>query len=72
MLFRNIWLWAAVTLSLVLHVGVVYIPFLQRAFSTVPLHFGDWIYCAVIASSVLWLREIVKLAARPFKQRPAP
>ena len=68
MLFRNIWLWAAVALSLVLHIGVIYIPFLQQAFSTSPLHFSDWIYCAVIASSVLWLRELAKLAARQFKK----
>jgi P-type Ca2+ transporter type 2C len=31
-LFTNRWLWAAVLLSLVLHAGVVYIPFLQQAF----------------------------------------
>ena len=37
MLFRNIWLWAAVALSLVLHIGVIYIPFLQQAFSTVAI-----------------------------------
>src|SRR4029078_4510894 len=33
-LFADVWLWAAVALSLVLHVAVVYVPFLQAAFST--------------------------------------
>ena len=36
-LFRNHWLWAAVGLSLLLHVAVIYVPFLQQAFSTTSL-----------------------------------
>ena len=43
---------------------VVYVPFLQRAFGTVGLSGGDWLFCTAVASSVLWLREISKLAAR--------
>ena len=34
-LFSNRWLWGAVVLSLVLQVAVIYVPFLQQAFSTV-------------------------------------
>lgn len=60
-LFVNRWLWAAVTLSLVLHAGVVYLPFLQQAFSTVSLNGPDWLICVATASSVLWLRELAKL-----------
>jgi len=63
-LFANGWLWAAVGLSLVLQVGVIYVPFLQKAFSTVPLSGGDWLRCAAAASTVLWLREASKLVAR--------
>jgi Ca2+-transporting ATPase len=59
-LFRNHWLWGAVLLSLLLQAAVIYIPFLQQAFSTVSLSFGDWLRCAVVASSVLWLRELSK------------
>ena len=39
-LFDNRWLWAAVALSVTLQVGVVYTPFLQRAFSTESLSAG--------------------------------
>jgi Ca2+-transporting ATPase len=60
-LFTNHWLWSAVGLSLVLHMAVVYMPFLQSAFSTVPLSIGDWIICVAMASSVLWLRELSKV-----------
>lgn len=63
-LFINGWLWAAVALSLVLHVFVIYTPFLQEAFSTVGLGLIDWLFCAAVASSVLWLRELSKSAWR--------
>jgi Ca2+-transporting ATPase len=68
-LFTNGWLWAAVVLSLLLHALVVYAPFLQEAFSTVSLSAGDWLFCAAVASSVLWLRELSKLAIRGFGGR---
>jgi Ca2+-transporting ATPase len=63
-LFKNPWLWGAVLLSLALQVAVIYIPFLQQAFSTVSLSFNDWLRCAAVASSVLWLRELGKVVTR--------
>ena len=39
-IFQNQWLWGAVGVSLALHVAVIYVPFLQNAFSTVSL--SDW------------------------------
>ena len=63
-LFRNRWVWGAVGLSLLLHVAVIYIPFLQNAFSTVNLSLNDCFPCAAVASSVLWLRELSKLIRR--------
>ncbi len=63
-LFTNMWLWGAVGLSLALHVAVIYTPFLQQAFSTSHLSPGDWVRCAVAASSVLWLRELSKALSR--------
>jgi P-type Ca2+ transporter type 2C len=63
-LFSNLWLWAAVGLSILLQLAVIYIPLLQEAFSTVSLSFADWIRCVVVASSVLWLRELNKLLTR--------
>jgi P-type Ca2+ transporter type 2C len=63
-LFRNSWLWGAVALSLLLHVAVIYVPFLQNAFSTVSLTGADWLRCAAVASSVLWLRELSKVITR--------
>jgi len=62
--FTNRWLWAAVVLSVCLHAAVVYVPFLQSAFSTVSLGFDDWLLCGVVASSVLWLHELSKIVVR--------
>lgn len=63
-LFTNAWLWAAMGGSVALQAFVVYVPVLQRAFGTTPLSGGDWIFCAAVASSVLWLREASKAIAR--------
>jgi Ca2+-transporting ATPase len=60
-LFSNRWLWGAVILSLFLQGAVVYLPFMQPAFSTVALSADDWLRCIAVASSVLWLRELSKL-----------
>jgi P-type Ca2+ transporter type 2C len=60
LLFVNRWLWLAVGGSVVLQVLVVYVPFLQRAFGTVGLSAGDWLFCLAVASSVLLLREASK------------
>jgi Ca2+-transporting ATPase len=68
-LFSNTWLWGAVLLALVLQVAVIYLPFLQQAFATVSLSFGDWLRCAVVASSVLWLRELSKVITRATSRR---
>ena len=63
-LLENRWLLAAIALSVLLQMGVVYAPFLQRAFSTERLTMADWLRCTAVASSVLWLREIQKAVGR--------
>ncbi|NLO31642.1 MAG: HAD-IC family P-type ATPase, partial [Methanosarcina mazei] len=68
-MLSNKWLWGAVFLSILLQVMVVYIPFLQQAFSTVSLSPGDWLLCAVVASSVLWLRELSKIFVRAMEDK---
>jgi Ca2+-transporting ATPase len=60
-LFSNPWVWAAISLSIALQCAVLYTPVLQRAFSTRPLSVADWLFCGLIASSVLWLREAEKV-----------
>ena len=68
-LFTNVWLWAAIGGSVALQVLVVYVPFLQRAFGTVPLSARDWLLSVAVASSVLWLREASKFLTRASLRR---
>ncbi|MFQ3664244.1 MAG: cation-translocating P-type ATPase C-terminal domain-containing protein, partial [Chloroflexaceae bacterium] len=68
-LFSNPWLWGALALSFALQALVVYLPGLQRSFSTVPLSLSDWLVCLGVASSVLWLVEGRKLIARRLRRR---
>ena len=63
-LFNNRWLWAAVGFSLLLQLAVIYLPFLQSAFSTVALTVKDWLCCLLVASSVLWVQEVNKFFKR--------
>ncbi len=70
-LFTNAWLWAAVATSVALQFAVVHLPFLQQAFGTVTLSAGDWLRAVAVASSVLWLRELSKLARRHTRRETA-
>ena len=68
-LFHNRWLWGALGFSLLLQVAVVYVPFLQAAFGTTPLSLREWLLCAAVASSVIWLRELSKVFERSRARR---
>jgi P-type Ca2+ transporter type 2C len=63
-LLRSLWLWVALAVSVTLQLAVVYVPFLQRAFSTQALSASDWMRCTAVASSVLWLSELQKAVSR--------
>ena len=63
-LFVNPWLWAAIGLSLLLQVAVVHLPGLTAGFGTTPLAIDQWLVCAALASTVLWVGELRKLALR--------
>jgi P-type Ca2+ transporter type 2C len=65
-LFTNPWIWLAVFVSIVLQILVIYIPFLQVAFGTVALQASDWLVTVLVASSVLWLRELFLPIRRRF------
>lgn len=63
-LFTNKWLWGAIGISIILQVAVIYIPFLNQPFGTVPLGWFSWIECIVLASVVLWATELRKIWLR--------
>jgi Ca2+-transporting ATPase len=51
-LFSNRKLWLAIASTIILQVVVIYIPFLQPAFDTVPLDLMDWIEIGAVSSTV--------------------
>jgi Ca2+-transporting ATPase len=67
-LFANRWLWGAIALSLLLQVAVVHVRVLNVAFGTVPLDAPQWLVCAALASSVLWLTELRKTLQRAWQK----
>ncbi len=68
-LFRNHWLWLAVAGGLLLQIGVIHLPSLQRAFGTAPLGMADWLSCIAVASSVVFAREAGKAWWRAVDRR---
>jgi Ca2+-transporting ATPase len=62
---------AAVALSLFMHVLVIYVPFLQTAFHTVPLSARDWAIATGVAATLLIGMEVVKVVLR-MERRAAP
>jgi Ca2+-transporting ATPase len=59
---RNLWLSLAGALAL--QVAVVHTGPMQRLFDTVSMTGLQWVVCAAVASSVLWLEEIRKVVLR--------
>jgi Ca2+-transporting ATPase len=62
--FDNKWLLVAIAFSLGTHILVIYLPFLQAAFHTVPLSLVDWLVATAIASTLLIALEIAKIFLR--------
>jgi Ca2+-transporting ATPase len=62
--FSNPWLLLAWAGNMGLQVCVVYVPFLQRAFHTVPLGWSDWGLVLIVAAPVFLVTETVKWVRR--------
>ena len=67
-LFANKWLWAAIALSTLLQVVVIYVPFLNTAFGTMPLSAGAWFECLGLAMIVLVASELRKCVLRALRK----
>jgi len=68
--FRNPWLWVAVALSLALQAAAIHIPALQQAFGTVAIGAQDWLLCATVASTVVFVSMAEKAIWRYAERRP--
>ena len=60
----NRWVLIAVALLVVFQLAFTYVPLMQSLFGTAPLGLATWGIIVLVASSVLWLVELEKLAVR--------
>jgi len=59
--FRNRWLVVAISIAIVLQLAVIYVPFLQVAFSTVPLGIDKWGIAILAGGSLFVIEETRKV-----------
>jgi Ca2+-transporting ATPase len=63
-IFRNRWLLISIAVAILLQLGVIYLPFMQVAFTTVPLGIDKWAI-AILAGGSLFIIEEVRKALFP-------
>ncbi|KAJ5184639.1 ATPase P-type K/Mg/Cd/Cu/Zn/Na/Ca/Na/H-transporter, partial [Penicillium cf. griseofulvum] len=54
----------AITLSMLLHFAILYVPFLQNLFSILPLDWNEWQAVLVISAPVILIDEVLKVVER--------
>jgi P-type Ca2+ transporter type 2A len=69
-LFSNLFLVAAIALSLCLHMGILYVPVLASIFAVTPLTWGEWIVVVAFSVPVLLVDEVLKLITRIRSPKP--
>jgi magnesium-transporting ATPase (P-type) len=68
-IFRNRWLIGGLVVSNALQVAVVFVPFPNTIFHTVPIPLSEVVAIGAVGSAVLWVEELRKLVARRRAER---
>lgn len=63
-LFANPWLLMAIASSIGLHCVILYIPFFNDLFSTMPLNANDWALVMIFSMPVIIIDEVLKFFTR--------
>ncbi|CAI5493351.1 unnamed protein product [Closterium sp. Naga37s-1] len=69
--WSNLWLLAAITLSMILHFLILYVPALAVLFSVGPLSWPEWQGVLLFSFPVIIVDEILKVFARNMSAHPA-
>ncbi|KAH8107181.1 calcium-transporting ATPase [Cristinia sonorae] len=69
--WKNPYLVAAITLSMVLHFGILYIPFFTSLFAITPLNWTEWKAVLYFSAPVLLIDEILKFITATFIDPPS-
>ncbi len=65
-IFSNFWLVIATLVVFLLQLLVLYVPFMQHIFRTVPLSLHHWLYAVGVSCSILIIEEIRKWITQRF------
>jgi len=69
--FGNPFLLLGIAGSILLQIGAIYLPFMQRALETAPLALSDWALIILVTSSIVVVDEIRKLIQRRMEAKRA-
>jgi Ca2+-transporting ATPase len=69
--FGNPYLLLGIAGSILLQIGAIYLPFMQRALETAPLALSDWALIILVTSSIVVVDEIRKLIQRRMEAKRA-
>lgn len=67
--FGNPYLLAGIAGSILLQIGAIYLPFMQRALETTPLTLGNWGLIILVTSSIIVVDEIRKWFQRKLEAK---
>ena len=67
--WSNPWLLLAMAASFGSHFLILYIPFLSKIFSIVPLTFNEWLLVLVYSLPVILIDEVLKVTGRIWRRR---
>lgn len=65
-IFDNIWLIAAIVMSMIMHAFILYIPGFQLVFQTTPLSWNDWMLVIGFSFPVILIDEFMKYLAKKY------
>lgn len=65
-LWRNMYLVYAITLSVILHAAILYIPWMRVLFSTAALDLEEWCMVIYISAPVIVIDEVLKIVERAY------
>ncbi|KIO28152.1 hypothetical protein M407DRAFT_72156 [Tulasnella calospora MUT 4182] len=69
-LWKNPFLVAAITLSMVMHVAILYIPFFTSLFAITPLNWVEWKAVLIISAPVILIDEALKFISVSLLAKP--
>ncbi|PCH38391.1 Ca-transporting ATPase [Wolfiporia cocos MD-104 SS10] len=69
--WKNMFLVGAITLSMALHVAILYIPFFTALFAITPLNWTEWKAVLYISAPVILIDEVLKFITATFVDPPA-